>query len=74
MTRLFDEAVARARRLPDAIQDELANVLLQLTGEEPPLIQLTPDEERDLVEALAEADRGEFASDEAMRDLWAKYA
>ncbi len=73
MTRLLDEAVAKARRLPDAAQDEIARVLVTLAGEEPPPIQLTPEEERDLTEALAEAERGEFASDEAMRALWAKY-
>jgi len=73
MTRLLDEAVAKARRLPDAAQDEIARVLMTLAGEEPPPIQLTPEEERDLTEALAEAERGEFASDEAMRALWAKY-
>ena len=73
MTRLLDEAVAKARRLPDAAQDEIARVLMTLAGEEPPPIQLTPEEELDLTEALAEAERGEFASDEAMRALWAKY-
>jgi hypothetical protein len=70
MTRLLDEAVAKARRLPDAAQDEIAHVLMQLAGEEAAPIQLTPEEERD----LAEAERGEFASDEAIRALWSKYA
>jgi hypothetical protein len=69
MTRLLDEAVAKARRLPDAAQDEIAHVLMQLAGEAAAPIQLTPEEERDLAEALAEAERGEFASDEAMRVL-----
>ena len=73
MTRLLDEAVAKARRLPGAAQEEIARVLMTLAGEEPPPIQLTPEEERDLTEALAEAEHGEFASDEAMRALWAKY-
>ena len=70
---MLDEAVAKARRLPDAAQDEIAPVLMTLAGEEPPPIQLTPEEECDLAEALAEAERGEFASDEVMRALWAKY-
>ncbi|ULO23542.1 hypothetical protein [Methylocystis sp. SB2] len=73
MTRLLDEAVAKARRLPDAAQDEIAQVLLRLAGDEAAPIQLTPEEERDLAEALAEAERGEFASDESIRALWAKY-
>lgn len=74
MTRLLDEAVAKARCLPDAAQDEIAQVLLLLAGDEAAPIQLTPEEERDLAEALAEAERGEFASDESIRALWAKYA
>ncbi|MBI5311698.1 MAG: hypothetical protein HZB28_00900 [Methylocystis sp.] len=74
MTRLLDEAVAKARRLPDAAQDEIAQVLMQLAGDEVAPIQLTPEEEHDLAEALAEAERSEFASDEAMRALWSKYA
>ncbi len=74
MTRLLDEAVAKARRLPDAAQDEIAQVLMQLAGDEAAPIQMTPEEERDLAEALAEAERGEFASDEDMRAFWSKYA
>ncbi|MBI1980548.1 MAG: hypothetical protein HYS63_03110 [Methylocystis sp.] len=74
MTRLLDEAVAKARRLPDAAQDEIAQILMRLAGDEGAPIQLTPEEERDLAEALAEVERGEFASDEAIRALWAKYA
>ncbi len=74
MTRLLDEAVAKARHLPDAAQDEIAQVLMQLAGDEAAPIQLTPEEERDLAEALAEAERDEFASVEAIRALWSKYA
>jgi hypothetical protein len=73
MTRLLEQAVEKVRGLPDAMQDELARVLLQLAGDEQPPIQLTPAEEIDLAEALAEAERRDFASDEAMRALWAKY-
>lgn len=74
MTQLLEQAFAKARALPAAAQDELAHVLLQLVGDEQPIIQLTAEEERDLAEALAEVERGEIASDEAIRALWAKYA
>ena len=73
MTRLLEQAVEKLRRLPDAEQDALAHVLLQLAGEEQPLVRLSEHEERDLAEALAEAERGEFATDAEMRALWAKY-
>jgi hypothetical protein len=34
---------------------------------------LTVEEEADLEASLAEAERGEFATDEEMRAIWAKY-
>lgn len=69
MSRLLEQAVEKLRRLPEGEQDELARVLLQIAGEEQPVIQLTPEEERDLADALAEAERGEFATDAQMRAI-----
>jgi hypothetical protein len=74
MTRLLDQAVETVRALPDPLQDELADVLLRLAGVEQPPVVLTPEEAADLAEALAEAERGDFASEDAIRALWAKYA
>lgn len=34
---------------------------------------LSPEEEADLDASLAEAERGEFATDEEVRALWAKH-
>jgi hypothetical protein len=73
VTRLLEHAFETIRRLPDAEQDALASVLLRLAGEERPPIRLTAEEERDLAEALAEAERGEFATEADMRALWTKY-
>lgn len=73
MTRLLDEAVAVAARLPEDQQDELARVLLQLTGHESPPYILTPDEEADLDASSAAEARGEFATDDDMRAIRAKY-
>ena len=55
------------------MQDEVARMLLLFAGEAEPLLQLTPEEEADLRKAEAEADRGEFASDEEVRAIFAKY-
>lgn len=74
MTILLEKAVAKVRALPDAAQDELAQLLLQLAGEDQAPIQLTPEEERDLDEALAEAERGELVSHEAVEAILTKYA
>jgi hypothetical protein len=73
MTRLFQEAVATVSALPDDVQDELARLLLQFAGIEQPPIQLTAEEEADLAEADQEIARGEFATDEEVRAMWAKY-
>lgn len=59
--------------LPDEMQDELARILLQLAGVEQPSYELTPEEEADIDASLTEAERGEFATDEEVRAIWAKH-
>jgi len=54
------------------VQDELARLLLQVAGEEQPVIQLTSEERVDLAEADAEIARGEFATDEELRSILGK--
>jgi len=73
MTRLLEQAVAAVSALPDEQQDELARVLMQLAGIEQPIYILSPGEEADLAEADAEIARGELATDEDVRAMWAKY-
>jgi hypothetical protein len=72
MTKLLEHAVDSVRALPSEVQDELARLLLQVAGEEQPVIQLTAEERADLAEADAEIARGEFAMDEQIRSMLAK--
>jgi len=74
MTKLFDQAVEAARSLSPDAQDDIAHVLLRLTGadDEPP-VPLTPDEQAAIAVSKAAAARGEFASDEQVRAVWAKH-
>jgi hypothetical protein len=58
---------------PPATQDALARILLQLAGDEPSPRRLTADEEASLGASFAEADRGEFASDDEIKAIWAKH-
>jgi hypothetical protein len=56
MTKLLDRAVAAARSLPPDAQDDIAHVVLRLTGadDEPP-VPLTPDEEAAIATSKAAA-------------------
>jgi predicted transcriptional regulator len=73
MTRLLDEAVATVSMLPEDVQDDVARIMLQLAGIEQPPYVLTPEEEADLDASIAEAERGEFATEEEIRAIRAKY-
>jgi predicted transcriptional regulator len=73
MTKLLEQAVETVRGLPPEVQDDLARILLQLAGKDQPMVQLSAAEETSLAESLAQADRGEFATDEQVRAIWAKY-
>jgi len=73
MTKLLEQAVETVRGLPPEVQDDLARILLQLAGEDQPVVQLSAAEEASFEESLAQADRGEFATDEQVRAIWAKH-
>jgi len=73
MTRLLEEAFNTVAALPDARQDELARIMLELAGIDQPPIQLTAEEEADLAEAEAEVERGEIATPEEVRAMWVKH-
>ncbi len=73
MTELLEQAIATVSTLPDEQQDELARVLLQLAGMEQPPYSLTSEERADVDASMGEAERGEFATDEEIRAIWAKH-
>jgi len=66
------ESVVVLDNLSPEAQDDLARLLLQLTGDEEPVVELTLEEAADLDASVAEADCGEFATDEEIRAIWAK--
>jgi hypothetical protein len=74
MAKLLDQTVEAARSLPQDAQDEIAHVVLRLTGadDEPP-VPLTPDEQAAITASKAAAARGEFATEEQVRAVWAKH-
>ena len=72
MTELLDRAVRAARGLPPAAQDEIARLVLRLAGDDEPQVVLTDDERAAIARSKAAAARGEFATDEQVRSVWAK--
>jgi hypothetical protein len=73
MTQLFDRAIEAVRNLPASVQDDIARLVLELATEEQAPVQLTAKEEASFAESLAQADRRDFAKDEDIRAIWAKY-
>lgn len=75
MTKLLEQAVEAARRLPANAQDDIARVILQLAGDddEAAPVPLTAEERAAIASSKEAAARGEFASDEQVRAVWAKH-
>jgi hypothetical protein len=73
MTKFLEQAVEAARRLPADMQDDIAEIVLRLAagqGEAP--VPLTPEERAAIALSKAAASRGEFATDDEVRAVWAK--
>ncbi|HEY2755279.1 MAG TPA: hypothetical protein VGJ01_05985 [Pseudolabrys sp.] len=71
MTKLLDQAIAKARELPEEEQDALAlAILADLETEIEPL----DDETRVAIrKGLEQARRGEFVPDEEMEAFWKRH-
>jgi hypothetical protein len=74
VTRLLDQALKAARNLPPDAQDDIARIVLQLTGaDDDTPVPLTPEEQAAIALSKAAAARGEFATDAQVRAVWAKH-
>ena len=74
MTKLFEKAMEAARRLSPAEQDVIARVVLELAGADDLAPVLLTDAERDAIaRSKAAAERGQFATDDQVEAVWAKY-
>jgi len=72
MTKVLEDAIEKVRRLPEDQQAYVAEILEQIAaaGSDPFVV---PESHRAAVfEGLAEAERGEYVSDEEMAALWKK--
>ncbi|WP_315838152.1 hypothetical protein [Bradyrhizobium prioriisuperbiae] len=73
MTKLLDRALEATRNLPADVQDDIARIVLQLAGNQEQQIPLSADERKSITASKAAAARGEFATDEQVRQTWAKH-
>ena len=73
MTELLNKAFARIAKLSPERQDELAAYLLDLLEDKDVDFELTPEQEAELKEAMARADRGEFAPQAEVDAMFRKY-
>jgi hypothetical protein len=74
MTKLLEQALEVARRLPSDAQDDIARVVLQLAGGDgAPAVMLSGEERTAIATSKEAASRGEFASDAQVRASWAKH-
>ena len=75
MTRLLEHAIAAANKLPSDAQDDIARVILRLTGadDETAPVPLSPNERAAIGASKEAAARGEFATDEQVQAIWARH-
>ena len=69
----INEIFERARHWPLEQQEKAAALLLALEEQGTEVYELTPDELADIEDAEAQAERGEFASDEEIKALLDRY-
>jgi predicted transcriptional regulator len=70
MTKLLEEAIERVRHLPEALQDEAAEILLSLVSKCAEPVHLDDETRTAVREGKAQASRGEFVTDEEMAEFF----
>lgn len=74
MTKLLEEALEAVRRMSPATQDGVAKLLLDISANEEGEPDEVPSEHLAAVlEGEAQADRGEFATDESVAAAWRRF-
>jgi predicted transcriptional regulator len=74
MTKLLEMAVEAAKQLSPEEQDELARTILEIVSGADDEVYVLSDEENSAIDRRLEfADRGEFATDEEVAAVFAKY-
>ncbi len=72
MTKLLEQGIEAVKDL-SADRQDLAGALLLSLAQSRPRYSLTAGQIADLKLSIAEADRGEFATDKDMAETWKKF-
>jgi hypothetical protein len=70
MTKLLEQAIAKIRDLTEADQDLAADFLFALAAKQSEPEKLDDETRAAILEGLAQAERGEFVSDEEMAEFF----
>ena len=73
MTKLMEKALEAVRNMTPQTQDDVASLILRIAGDDEAVVELTAEEAAALDESAAQAARGEFATDEQVRAVWARH-
>jgi len=73
MTELLERAIETARRLSPDSQDEIARIILHLAAADAEPEEIDPTHLPAVLEALAQAKRGEFATDSEIEAAFRRF-
>jgi hypothetical protein len=73
MTKLLDKAVDAVRQLPADSQDEIARAMLRLAAVEQESEPVDPAHVSAILEGLAHAGRGEYATDAEIKGAFGRF-
>ncbi len=73
MTKLLEKGIEAVKALPPERQDMVGAILLDIAETDSREYALTPEQLADLELSIAQADRGEFATDEEVAEMWKNF-
>jgi predicted transcriptional regulator len=73
MTKLLEEAIEAMKKMPDAAQDRAAEFLLTFAAANGEAEKIDDETWAAIQEGLAQAERGEFVSDEEMAEFFRRH-
>jgi hypothetical protein len=73
MTKLLEKGIAAVKALPADRQDMIGALLLDIAEADSRKYMLTPEQLAELELSIAQADRGEFATEAEVEAMWKKF-